>query len=66
MIFGSLKRIERKLKPRMSASDYGQRRIGNRVQIPNGSAAVMDDESPKKSHCPSTGSVESMEPGAGW
>jgi hypothetical protein len=48
MIFGSLKRIERKLEPRMSASDYGQRRIGNRVQIPNGSAAVMDDEDPKK------------------
>jgi hypothetical protein len=35
-------------KKRISASDYGRRRIGNRVQIPSGSAAVMDDEGPKK------------------
>jgi hypothetical protein len=32
----------------VSASDHGQRRIGNRVQIPSGSAAVMDDEGLKK------------------
>jgi hypothetical protein len=48
MIFGSLRRLGESLKSRVSASDHGQRRIGNWVQIPNGSAAVMDDKGLKK------------------
>jgi len=37
---------------RRSACDYGHRRIGNRVQIPDGCAAVTGDEGPTNATIP--------------
>jgi hypothetical protein len=39
-------------KTSASARDHGRGRIGNRVRIPDGCAAVMDDEGPIRATIP--------------